>query len=141
MKKVSHLIRVGALMSAKYASIDANTIKDRVQNTLKTALANASTAKLGIMPFMQMLQADQSAMNINVTRSGDTITVSPPSLEKPELSAKYAALPGQIKDYLEKYLEVYPSKLNGEQVDYHNLTCTLEFNPAPATPAEGIANL
>src|SRR5271168_4195336 len=104
MKKTLNMIKLGYFMAARYASVDANTIKDRVQNTLHSALANASTAKLGVMPFVQMLKADEAAMNINVTRSGDTITVSPPALDRPELAAKYAALPNQIKSYLEKYL-------------------------------------
>ncbi len=127
MKKTLNMIRLGSFMAAKYSSVDANTIKDRVQNTLHTALANASTAKLGVMPFVQMLKADEAAMNINVSRSGDTVTVSPPALDKPELAAKYAPLSNQIKTYLEKYLEIYPTVLNGERVEYSNFTVTLQY--------------
>ena len=52
------------------------------------------------MPFISMLKEDDAALNINVTRNGDQITVSPPAVDKPELAAKYATLPQQIKAYL-----------------------------------------
>ena len=133
MKKAyQDLIRFGTLMSYKYASIDANTIKDDVRRSIQTAIANASMSeKLGIMPFIKMLKEDQAAMNINVTRDGNTVTVSQPSLDKPELASKFSDLPVQIKDYLEKYLELFPTKRNGESVDYDNLTVTLEYTVPP----------
>ena len=90
MKKgYNHLFITAAALSNKYASFDAADMKDYIKSTIQTAIANASTAKLGIMPFISMLKADDAALNINVTRNGDQITVSPPSIDKPELAAKY----------------------------------------------------
>jgi hypothetical protein len=138
MNKTLNLIRLGSFLSARYAGVDANSIKDRVQSTLQTAVANASTAKLGVMPFVQMLKEDAAALNINVTRNGDTVAVSPPTLDRPELAAKYAPLSSQIKTYLERYLEVFPSILHGEPVEYHNLTVTLQY---PFVGGEPVATL
>lgn len=139
MKKAyNHLFITAAALGNKYASYDAADMKDYVKNTLQMAVANASTAKLGIMPFISMLKEDDAALNINVTRNGDQITVSPPAVDKPELAAKYATLPQQIKAYLERNLEVFPTRKNDQSIEYHNLTVTLEY---PASPRPQIASL
>lgn len=137
-KRTNHLIRVANLMSAKYASIDAATIATRVKEALQQAIGAASTARVGILPFLSMLKADSASFSINVVRDGNSITVSPPALDKPELAAKYAPLSGQIQSYLEKNLEIFPSKLNDQNVEYHNLTTTLTFADGSAQP---VANL
>ena len=128
MKNVQqHLIRLGALMGAKYASIDANIIKNDVKDAIWTAIANASAGHQGIIPFIKMLQADDASMNINITRNDNTVTVSAPSLDKPELANKYVALPNEIKTYLERYLDLFPSQRNGQPVDYNNFTIMLTY--------------
>ena len=114
-------------MDAKYANIDANTIKNDITRAIWTALANASSRQQGIMPFVKMLQQDDTAMNINVTRDGHTVIVSNPSFDKVEIAPRYAALPGQIKAYLENNLELFPTQRNGGSVDYNNITVTLEY--------------
>jgi hypothetical protein len=134
MTKTNHLIRIARLMSAKYAGLDASTIKERVKEVLQTAIGNASTARIGILPFLQMLKADQAQLAINITRNSDSVSVSLPSLDKPELTAKYAPLSEQIKTWLEKNLEVFPTKMNGENVEYHNLTITLNYADNSALP-------
>lgn len=112
--------------------MDAATLKDEVKKTLEINLANASSnpQAYNIMPFKKMLQQDQASMTINVTRDGNTVTVSEPNINPPSVASKYANLPGQIKAFLEKYLEVFPTKRNGDNVDYNNLTVTLEY-PGP----------
>jgi hypothetical protein len=136
---VKQLIRLGALMSAKYANIDANTIKDRVKDTITNAVANASSGQMGIMPFVKMLKDDQANMNINVTRNGDTVTVTAPSLSRPELASKYNPLSEQIRRYLTKYMDVFPTVLNGNRISYDNLTITLSYIGEPE--GEPIAGL
>jgi hypothetical protein len=135
--KSSHkvLMSVAAKMAHKYASVDASTMQEEVKKALWQSVANASSHKeTGIMPFIRMLQQDQAAMNINVTRSGNSVTVSPPSLDKPEVASKYANLPGQIQAWLERNLEIFPTKRNGESVDYSNLTVTLEYPSMASQP-------
>lgn len=127
--KNSHfnLLKVANKLRTKYA-LDGSTIKDEIQNIIQTALSNASDNPVsGIMPFIKMLEQDQASLAINVTRNGNNVIVSNPALTPSNVSAKYAALPGQIKKYLERYPELYPSQRNGEHVDYNNLTVTLTF--------------
>lgn len=138
--KNSHkvLLSVGAKMAHKYASIDASTIQESVKNALWQSIANASNRKdSGIQPFIKMLQADQAAMNISITRNGDTIEVSPPFLDKGAVAPKYHALSSQIQNWLTKNLEVFPTKRNGESVNYNNLTVTLQY---PNSTTEPIAS-
>ena len=124
----NRVIRLGQLLANKYA-IDASTIVETVRQALWTALANASTnhTASGIMPFIKMLKEDDADMNINITRNGDQISVSPPSFSKPEIGSKYFYLPQQIVNYLEKYINVFPTKQNGDDIDYKNLTITLTY--------------
>jgi len=121
------LLKLADKFIHKYA-LDASTIKDEVKNAVQTAIGNASThSTLGIMPFVKMLDQDQATLAINVTRNGNNVTVSNPTVDPPDLTLKYIALPSQIKTYLERYIEVYPMKRNGELIDYDNFTVTLEY--------------
>jgi hypothetical protein len=129
MKNTLNLIRLGSFLNHKYGGIDASSIKGQVQSAIQSAIQNASSGNLGIMPFMKMLQQDRAALNINVTRDGDNIAVSVPSLDNVELEPKYALLSKQIKTYLEKYTDVFPTVINGERVNYNNLTITLSYAP------------
>jgi hypothetical protein len=144
MKKSElRLFKLASQFRKKYASIDANTLKDEIQQHIQDSVAHASGVKsLGIMPFMQMLATDQAALAINVTRDGSTISVSPPGVDPPELTGKYAPLSEQVKAYLEKYIELFPSQKNGETISYSNLTLSLKYEPGTQqqpTPGTGIA--
>ena len=101
MKKSElRLFKLASQFRKKYASIDANTLKDEIQQHIQDSVAHASGVKSLIpMPFMQMLASDQGALAINVTRDGTTISVSPPGVDPPELTSKYAPLSDQIKAY------------------------------------------
>lgn len=138
MKKSQfNLLKLANRFSNKYA-LDGSAIKEEVQKSIQTAVGNASTQPTsGIMPFVEMLQKDSATMYFHVTRDGENITVSVPNVESTlpnvdpakvaEMTAKYAGLPNQVKKYLERYLELYPTKRNGEPVSYSNLTVTLQY--------------
>lgn len=105
-------------------AIDVNEVKRAVQ----MAIQNASVVKSsGIMPFVNMLQADGATLSINIIRNGNDIEVSNPVVTPGSDAMKYSALPLQIKSYLEKYPELFPTKRNGEAVSYDNMSITLEF--------------
>src|ERR1700687_4285654 len=114
MQRAHQLLNLASKLGIKYASIDASTIKNEVQNDIRTAIGNASTVpSSGIMPFQRMLDQDQASLAINVTRHGNNILVSEPSIVPITVAEKYSALPNQIKRYLEKYWEIFPSTHNG----------------------------
>lgn len=138
-KSEQHLFKLGSQFRKKYASIDANTLKDEIQQHIQDSIAHASGVKsLGIMPFMQMLTTDQGALAITVNRDGNTISVSPPGVDPIEAAPKYAPLSDQIKAYLTKYIELFPSQKNGETINYSNLTLSLKYEPG-AQQQPGIA--
>ena len=121
----------------KYASVDASTIKNDVTVAIRTAIANASSQQAnGIMPFLKMLNQDQADLSINVTRDGNTISVSAPTVTPTEMAPKYTNLPSQIQSYLDRNLELFPTKRNGDNVDYSNLTITLSY---PSSSPGGVA--
>lgn len=126
---MSNLLRFAESLTLKYASLDAASISEEVRRALIGALSNASTRTLGLMPFVKMLAADGASLAINVSRNGEEISVSPASVTPGSFAPKYAALPGQIQNYLSKRLEIFPSVRNGAPVQYRNLTVTLQFNP------------
>jgi Tfp pilus assembly protein PilP len=128
MKKAyQNLFKTATYLRNKYA-IDASAYRDEIKRDLEINVGNASTSPhYGIIPFRKMLAEDQATMNINVTRDGNTITVSVPNVNPPDLEPKYAPLPEQIKAFLEKYIEIYPYKRNGEYIDYNNFTVTLQY--------------
>lgn len=137
-KSEQHLFKLALQLRKKYASLDASTIKEEIEKHIQDSVAHASGVKaLGIMPFMQMLAADQAALAINVTRDGSTISVSPPGVDPPALAGKYAPLSEQVKAYLEKYIELFPSQKNGESINYSNLQLQLKYDPSAQQP--GIA--
>lgn len=126
------LFKLASQFRKKYASIDASTLKDEIEKHIQESVAHASGVKsLGIMPFIQMLSADNAALAINVARDSNTISVSPPGVDPPELASKYALLSNQVKAYLERYIELFPSQKNGETIDYKNLNLQLKFEPPP----------
>jgi hypothetical protein len=137
MKKSQHLIKLAEKLSNKYATVDATTIKDRIQHSIHQAVANASSQpSSGIMPFLKMLDQDQADMNIAVFRNGNNVTVSEVVVTPPQSAPRYAALPSQIQRYLERNIELFPSKYAGDDINYSNLSLTLSY---PSNIQEGVA--
>jgi hypothetical protein len=132
MKKSSSLFRLAERFSYKYAGISAEDARTQVEDAIWTALHNASTVKVsGIMPFTQMLKQDGANLSFDVSRTDHfsgppTITVSNVVADK-GLSNKYQALVDQVKAYLEKYPELYPTQRSGVDVNYNNFTIHLQF--------------
>lgn len=122
-----NILKVAARLIRKYAGIDGNTIKPTIVQDLQSALTNASSLSqsTGVMPFVSMLKEDGATLAINVKRDGSTVSVSAPSVS-PD-TGRYGELPGQIKRYLEKNIEVFPGTLNDRSVDYDDVTVTLRF--------------
>lgn len=115
MKNLQKLIKVAARFQAKYGQ---ESVEQTIQRTLAAA---AGREGLGIMNFPQMLKADKASLRLYITKNGKNIFVSDPSLTTSNLASKYAALPEQIKKYLEKYIEVFPH-------DTPNQTFAVEYS-------------
>lgn len=116
----------------KYADIDANTMKDSIAESIKTAIINASSAPIhGIMPFTQELTKDNATLGLTIIRSNglfnSKIEVLPASVNPSELANKYAGLAPQVSAYLNKYSELFPSKINGTDISYNNFRIDLVF--------------
>lgn len=134
MKRTQYLVRLAKLFANKYAGVDAQSIVGEVQQSLTTAIANASSHReSGIMPFMSMLSQDGASLTLSVTRNGNEVLVSPPNVNPGSAAPRYSALPQQIEAYLKRYLDVFPTVRNGEPVQYSDLAMTLTFAP-PADP-------
>jgi hypothetical protein len=125
------LFATAAKLQHKYASIDASTISSQIQQSIQTAVGNASTVKSsGIMPFLQMLKKSNSTLSISITRNGEGIAASSATVNPGYEAPKYASLPMQIQSYLEKNLELFPTQRNGESVSYNNFTVNLTYGVA-----------
>jgi hypothetical protein len=113
---------------SKFA-VDAETIRNTIITKIKNSLANASTRpeKSGIIPFTQMIEQDEASLSLTIIRNGNDISISEPSINKPELLQKYLPLSKQVKQYLEQNLELFPTKINGEAVEYNNFTFQVVF--------------
>lgn len=123
-----NILKLAAKLRNKYA-IDANDMKGEIQQQIQSTIENASTApNSGIMPFMNMLKEDGASLAINVKRDGNTISVSAPSVQPGNVAGRYADLPNQIKNYLQKNIELFPSKRNEDSVDYDDLVIRLFYN-------------
>lgn len=130
MKNTQHLIKLAERLSSKYASLDAEDIRPEIESAIKTALINASTQNNGtLMPFAQMATQDKVTISFWISRTGKTITAYDLSIDPPnsQLIAKYQPLLGQIKAYLERNWELYPTKRYSDDVNYHNFTIHLIY--------------
>jgi hypothetical protein len=138
MKKFQRvLLGLSTKFGDKYASLDASTIKNDVTVAIRTAVANASSQQAnGIMPFLKMLDQDQASLDINVVRNKNAIFVSTPTITPAYTAIRYVGLPDQIKNYLEKNLELFPTMRNNDNVDYNNLIITLSY---PSSSPGGMA--
>jgi hypothetical protein len=135
MKKSSSLFRLAERFHYKYAGISAEDARTQVEDAIWTALHNASGNKsVGIMPFVQMAKQDGIVISFDVTRTDHfsgppTITVSNLKIGEGgwHHNDKYQPLTDQIKNYLEKYPELFPTQRSGMDVNYNNFTIHLQF--------------
>jgi hypothetical protein len=145
MKKTQYLIRLGEALSNKYASVDANSIKEEIKNDIFNDIKNAAASGpqgQGIMNFLPMIQQDGTTLRFDVFRN-DTlgakkIRVYNFTVSKPEFAPKYQDLPNQIQDYLSKYPDLFQYKHNGEDVVYNNFVLNLTYEPV-YNPGDQIA--
>ena len=140
MKKSHRLLFALAEKFNKYANVNAETYRSEIEPHIWINLRNAAGQRqYGIIPFVQMATDDGIDLSFDVIRDDRTITVSnlnvsPP--DKNDLLPKYQPLAAQVKSFLEKYWEIYPSKRNGEDLDYKNFTVHLNFPVPPPQIAQ-----
>jgi len=132
MKKSSSLFRLAERFRYKYAGVSAEDARTQVEDAVWTALHNASGNKtLGIMPFVQMVKQDGANLSFDVSRtdhfSGPPTIVVSNVVADNGMSSKYQGLIDQVKDYLEKYPELYPTQRSGVDVNYNNFTVHLTY--------------
>lgn len=123
MKKSLRLIRLASILSHKYASIDAESIRPEVESAIRTALVNASLQNSsGLIPFAKMATEDQITISFYVMRNGRNIMAYDLQLDpaNSELLPKYQPLLDQVQKYLTKNWELYPTKRDGEDISYNN---------------------
>jgi hypothetical protein len=133
LRSQQKLLSLAVQFGIKYAGLDASLISGEVKEAVQSAITNASFNQgSGIMPFVKMLEEDQAVMAIVVSRHGDKIEVSPPGIDPNTVAGKYVGLPEQIKNYLTRNLEVFPTQKNGVPVEYKGLTVRLEY-PLPGS--------
>lgn len=106
-KSCIQVFKIAAKILNKYA--DGPAVQAHIQQSIANA---ASRPALGIMPFPQMLETDKASLKAIITKSGGNITVSGLDVQPKVFEPKYAALPAQIKSYLEKYIDLFPTGTN-----------------------------
>jgi hypothetical protein len=138
MEKSLRLIKLAKKLSIKYASgVDAEGLKPQIQNAIWTALGNASTVtSLGMLPFVQMAKDYGITLSFDVTRTDswngtpnitvDNISIRPIDMGM-GLLPKFERIADPIESYLEKYPDLYPTKINGEDVKYNNFKISLSY--------------
>lgn len=141
MKKSQRTLLSLAAKFKKYAGVSAENYRQEIESHIWLNLKNAAGQRqYGIIPFVQMATSDGLDLSFDVTRNDRTITVSNLSIspgDKSNLLPKYQSLITSIKSFLEKYWEIYPSKRNGEDLDYDNFTVHLVYpNGSPSQVAQ-----
>lgn len=140
MEKSRHLIKLAKKLSNKYAGLNAESFRPQIENAIWTALRNASTVQSsGIMPFIRMAKKDGVTISFDVTRNdtwsgAPNIIVSEIQATPVGHLAAYQALAGQVKDYLEKYPELYPTLVSGVKLNYDNFMIHLMYPSADEAP-------
>lgn len=138
MKKSQRNLLVLAHKFQKYANVNAEDIRADIEPYIWTNLRNAAGQRqYGIIPFVQMATDDGINLSFDVTRDDRTITVSNLEIQpadKANLLSKYQPLAAQIKAFLEKYYEIYPTKKNGVDVDYNHFTIHLDYPVMGGSP-------
>lgn len=125
-KSQAQLLKLASKFQNKYAQ---SAVQDTIQQAVSSA-ASWGQKTHGIMNFPEQLKKDQASLSMNVSKSGKTITVSPPTVNPGEYAPNYSSLPMQVKSYLEKYLELFPK-------DVGDVELTLQYSGQ--TPGSGIA--
>lgn len=114
--------------------INAEQIRPQVEAAVRLAIKNAASQKqYGILPFVEMAKKDGISVMLSFTRSDDEITVISIDmpLASPETRAKYLPkyqpVANQVKVFLEKYIEVFPTKYQGKRVDYDGFAVAFNY--------------
>ena len=149
MKKLAQKIRIKLLKECFFNSnqlIDANSIKEFISNELKIVIENASQyLSLGIGDFINELNNDKKSKSlaidkliINLTRNDEKTIVNSVQLSGKDAGyllannqEKYRNLEPlklNLQNYLNKNYEVFPSKYQGEDINYINFTCEIIFD-------------
>lgn len=140
MKKSQYTLLALAEKFKKYANVSAEKYRPEIESHIWINLRNAAGQRqYGIIPFVQMLTSDGAELSFDVTRDDRTITVSNLTVgpgEKSNLLPKYQPLITQVKNFLEKYWEIYPTKRYGEDLDYNNFVIHLSYPTAPSQIAQ-----
>lgn len=132
---MNKLAELGDILQYKYADVDAEQFRDSIEQNVKASIANAAGNGIsGIMPFISMATQDGIQISFDITKN-DTwynkqvnvynLNIEPTN--KSFLKPKYEKLPSQVKNYLEKYPDIFSSMRNGESLDYHNFTLSLVY--------------
>lgn len=129
-KSQSHLLSLAAKFK-KYANVNAEDMRSDIEAGIWINLRNAAGQRqYGIIPFVQMSTDDGINLSFDISRDDRTITVSNLEIQpvdKANLLSKYQPLVTQIKAFLEKNYEVYPTKKNGQDIDYNHFTIHLNY--------------
>lgn len=129
-KSQSHLLSLAAKFK-KYANVNAEDMRSDIETGIWINLRNAAGQRqYGIIPFVQMSTDDGINLSFDISRDDRTITVSNLEIQpvdKTNLLSKYQPLVTQIKAFLEKNYEVYPTKKNGQDIDYNHFTIHLNY--------------
>jgi hypothetical protein len=135
MEKSRQLIKLAKKLSNKYAGINAESLRPQVETAIWTALRNASTsASHQLMPFFSMVKQDGVTLTFDVIRDDNTITVDSLQVQPPGHLEKYQVLAQQVKDYLEQFIELYPSVISGVKIEYHNFRIHLQYPDSDMAP-------
>jgi hypothetical protein len=119
-------------------AIDAKNIEEHIAGLLKTAITNSGLLPksvnnefAGIDVYITASDvssilnwAVQSKLNLNI----EVYFEFDPMFKSEELKAKYKKNIDNIKEFLTKHHELFPSKYNNETVDYDNFKCSIHFN-------------
>lgn len=136
----SNLYRFAKLLELKYLTkhaMDAENMRSQIVEHIKQMLINAASRApaLGIINFPQMVAQDQTVLTFDITKNGKNITNISVSTSNPDLTAKYKPLETQVKNYLEKNWELFPTQSNGDSVDYDNFNFKLMYGEEPGVAA------
>lgn len=113
-------------------AIDAENIRDRVVDSIRTALNNKGF-------FKQLIAAAKGYPDVYAVRlnfmvktgamGGKTTAVTATMYNDPNNPVAQQTMTGlakSIEDYLNQYDEVYPTKLGGDSVSYNNFAFNID---------------
>jgi hypothetical protein len=129
MKKSQDILfKVASKFQKKYAQSQS------LQQIIENAAGYGEKSANGIMNFPAQLKKEQADLTLNVTvntgmMGGFNVVVDPPTVDPPQYAQNYAALPAQVKKYLERHIKDFPQIPIG--------TTTLRYSGKD--PGDGIA--